>query len=135
VCSSGSCPTKRTPFPLRRNSETHRPLPFLRNSKTMLFFHDGTTLPLRQNSVTMLVYLNDVPEKFGGHTTFPKLDLRVSPAAHTAVVFNDCLPNGEEDPRTLHGGAPPTPDFEGSKVAINIWIRAAPWMRPDRRGV
>ena len=57
--------------------------------------------------VTMLVYLNDVPDEWGGHTTFPKLDLKLSPVANAAITFNDCLPNGEEDPRTLHGGTPP----------------------------
>ena len=41
--------------------------------------------------------------------------------AYSAVVFNDCLPNGEEDPRTLHGGSPPS---NYTKIAINIWIRA-----------
>ena len=71
--------------------------------------------------VTMLVYLNTVPEAHEGWTTFPKLNLRVSPRAGSAVVFNDCLPNGEEDPRTLHGGFPPA---NHTKIAINIWIRA-----------
>ena len=70
--------------------------------------------------VTMLVYLNSVPERHGGHTSFPKLNLRLQPLAHAAIVFNDCLPNGEEDPRTLHGGTPPT---NHTKIAINIWIR------------
>ena len=40
-------------------------------------------------------------------------------------MFNDCLPNGEEDPRTLHGGTPPA---NGTKIAINIWIRAGAWV-------
>ena len=69
----------------------------------------------------MLIYLNDVPEERGGYTAFPKLHMRLSPKAHAAIVFNDCLPNGEEDPRTLHGGNPPA-NF--TKIAINIWIRA-----------
>ena len=71
--------------------------------------------------VTMLVYLNTVPEEYGGHTAFPKLGLQVSPLANSAIVFNDCLPNGQEDPRTLHGGSPPG---NHTKIAINIWIRA-----------
>lgn len=63
-----------------------------------------------------------MPEAHEGYTTFPKLgDLRVHPVAHDAVVFNDCLPNGQEDPRTLHGGSPPS-NF--TKIAINVWIRA-----------
>lgn len=76
--------------------------------------------------VTMLVYLNDVPEEDGGHTVFPKLELKLSPKARAAITFNDCLPNGQEDPRTLHGGSPPS---NGTKVAINIWIRAQPFSR------
>jgi prolyl 4-hydroxylase len=75
----------------------------------------------------MLVYLTSVPQEYGGRTTFPKLGVSVAPVAHTALVFNNCLPNGEEDPRTLHGGAPPLEGFQESKLAINIWIRAAPW--------
>ena len=46
--------------------------------------------------VTMLVYLNSVPEANGGYTAFPKLNMRLNPRAHAAIVFNDCLPNGEE---------------------------------------
>ena len=83
--------------------------------------------------VTMLIYLTDVADEYNGHTTFPKLQLSVSPAASSAVVFNDCLPNGDVDPRTLHGGSPPTNSFAGAKVAINVWIRAAPWKRASER--
>jgi prolyl 4-hydroxylase len=72
--------------------------------------------------VTMLVYLNSVPEESGGFTVFPKLGIRLSPVAQSAITFNDCLPNGEEDPRTLHGGQPPSNNH--TKIAINIWIRA-----------
>ena len=57
---------------------------------------------------------------------FPKLELKVSPKARAAITFNDCLPNGQEDPRTLHGGTPPT---NGTKIAINIWIRAQSFSR------
>ena len=76
--------------------------------------------------VTMLVYLNDIPDEHGGHTVFPKLELKLSPKARAAITFNDCLPNGQEDPRTLHGGSPPS---NGTKIAINIWIRAQPFSR------
>ena len=69
----------------------------------------------------MLVYLNSVPDEWGGWTTFPKLNVKMSPQANAAIVFNDCLPNGQEDPRTLHGGSPPS---NHTKIAINIWIRA-----------
>jgi len=75
--------------------------------------------------VTMLVYLNSVPEEYQGWTTFPKLGIKMNPTAQNAIVFNDCMPNGEEDPRTLHGGSPPT---NGTKIAINVWIRAGTWV-------
>ena len=41
----------------------------------------------------------------------------------SAIVFNDCLDNGEEDQRSLHAGLPPAnPDTV--KYAINGWIRS-----------
>ena len=83
--------------------------------------------------VTMLVYLNSVPEEYDGRTHFPKLGVTIAPTAYNALVFNDCLPNGQEDPRTLHGGAPPAAGYTEAKIAINIWIRAAPWVRRDQR--
>ena len=82
--------------------------------------HGCRPLPPAPAPSQMLVYLNSVPEEAEGWTAFPKLKLRVNPSAHAAVVFNDCLPNGEEDPRTLHGGSPP---LNGTKIAINVWIR------------
>ena len=43
------------------------------------------------------------------------------------------MPNGEEDGRTLHGGTPPIGN--GTKIAINIWIRAGSWVpRGERYG-
>mmetsp|Transcript_24344 Transcript_24344/g.71332 ORF Transcript_24344/g.71332 Transcript_24344/m.71332 type:complete len:145 (+) Transcript_24344:2-436(+) len=80
--------------------------------------------------VTMLVYLNSVPDEWGGWTTFPKLQIKMSPQANAAIVFNDCHANGQEDPRTLHGGSPPT---NGTKIAINVWIRAGTWRPPTFR--
>ena len=77
--------------------------------------------------VTMLIYLNDLPEADGGHTVFPRLDLKVSPRAHAAVVFNDCHADGGEDARTLHGGTPPLSN--ATKAAINVWIRAGGFRR------
>lgn len=79
----------------------------------------------------MLVYLNSLTEEQQGHTTFPKLHVKVSPRGLSAVVFNDCLPNGEEDPRTLHGGSPPQ---SATKIAINIWIRADAYKKKSAGG-
>ena len=68
------------------------------------------------------MYVNPGPDEAGGHTTVPNMELRGSPRAGHAIVFNDCQGNGQEDPRTLHGGSPPS---AGEKLAINIWSRAA----------
>ena len=74
--------------------------------------------------VTFLIYLNDMPaNEGGGGTRFPDLQLEVAPEQGSAVVFNDCLDNGEEDQRSLHAGLPPgNPDTV--KYAINGWIRS-----------
>ena len=87
--------------------------------------------PTSPQHVTMLVYLNSLTEEQQGHTTFPKLHVKVSPRGLSAVVFNDCLPNGEEDPRTLHGGSPPK---SATKIAINIWIRADAYKKKSAGG-
>jgi len=72
--------------------------------------------------LTFLIYLNDMPDDHGGHTTFPRLSLRIRPQARMALVFNDVLDSGMDDERTEHSGTPPT---SGVKYAINCWVRAA----------
>jgi len=69
---------------------------------------------------TFLVYLNAV-EGEGGETTFPLLNLSITPVAYAALVFNNCLDNGEPDERTLHEGVAPA---TGVKYAINGWVRS-----------
>lgn len=73
--------------------------------------------------ITFLIYLNSMPGDAGGHTSFPRLNVRVQPTARTALVFNDVLDNGLDDERTEHGGSAPS---SGVKYAINCWIRARP---------
>ena len=68
---------------------------------------------------TFLIYLNHVDA--GGETAFPRLNLTVTPVAYAALVFNNCLDNGEPDERSLHEGVPPT---RGVKYAINGWVRS-----------
>uniref|UniRef100_A0A7S4B8E0 Fe2OG dioxygenase domain-containing protein n=1 Tax=Chrysotila carterae TaxID=13221 RepID=A0A7S4B8E0_CHRCT len=74
--------------------------------------------PRRQ--LTFLIYLNDMPDEAGGHTTFPRMHLQIQPRKNMALVFNDVLDNGMDDERTEHGGSPPS---SGIKYAINCWIR------------
>jgi prolyl 4-hydroxylase len=69
---------------------------------------------------TFLVYLNDV-DGGGGETTFPRLNLTITPKRFSALVFNNCLDNGEPDERSQHEGRPPV---TGIKYAINGWVRS-----------
>ena len=96
---------------------------------------------------TFLLYLSEVAE--GGETTFPMLDLVVTPVRcaarpetprprciarsceaekrrrlarrYAALVFNNCLDNGEPDERTQHAALPPT---RSVKCILNGWVRA-----------
>ena len=52
---------------------------------------------------------------------FPRLNLTVRPVAYAALVFNNCLDNGEPDERSLHEGVAPV---TGVKYAINGWVRS-----------
>ena len=77
-----------------------------------------------RRQVTFLVYLVDMPEgEGGGGTRFPDLKLEVAPEMGSAIVFNDCFDNGEEDGRSLHAGQPPL-KAGTVKYAINGWIRS-----------
>ena len=78
-----------------------------------------------RRQVTFLIYLKGMPPgESGGGTAFPELKLEVAPEQGSAIVFNDCLDNGDEDQRSLHAGLPPAnPDTV--KYAINGWIRSS----------
>ena len=69
---------------------------------------------------TFLVYLNAVTDG-GGQTGFPRLNLTVETTAYSALLFNNCLDNGEPDERTQHEGIVPT---HSTKYAINGWMRS-----------
>jgi len=58
-----------------------------------------------RRQITFLIYLVGMPEgESGGGTRFPELQLTVAPEQGSAIVFNDCHDNGEEDGRSLHAG-------------------------------
>lgn len=71
-----------------------------------------------QRMASLVIYLN-TPKK-GGETVFPKANISVVPKKRDALLFYNCLPNGETDPLTLHGGSPV---LEGEKWIANKWIR------------
>ena len=76
-----------------------------------------------ERRVTVLVYLNAIPEGGGGGTSFPELDVRIQPKRDGAVYFENYLESEPRrgDTRCLHQGEPPT---RTTKFAVNVWIRA-----------
>lgn len=71
-----------------------------------------------QRVATLIMYLSEPKE--GGETIFPRVKLTVTPIKGSAVLFFNCLEDGNEDPRTLHGGAPVK---AGVKWIATKWIR------------
>jgi hypothetical protein len=49
--------------------------------------------------------------------------LAIQPNSARAVLFYSQLPNGEEDPASLHGGCPV---LKGEKWAANLWVWNTP---------
>lgn len=75
-----------------------------------------------QRVMTLIMYLND-PER-GGETIFPLANASVNPRKGCAVLFYNVTPDGADDPRSLHGGAPV---LEGEKWIMTKWIRERPF--------
>lgn len=71
-----------------------------------------------QRCLTILAYLMEPLS--GGDTFFPRIKLYVPPVKKSAVLWFNTDKNGKEDELTEHGGMPV---FNGTKVAMNIWIR------------
>lgn len=71
-----------------------------------------------QRVSTLVIYLNDVEE--GGETTFPEIQLSVTPNKGSAVYFEYTNSLGQSDPMTLHAGAPV---IRGEKWIATKWVR------------
>ena len=71
---------------------------------------------------TICVYLNTVDE--GGETEFPVANLRISPQAGRAVIFDNLDANGLPDPDSLHAGLPVR---SGEKWLATLWLRQHPY--------
>lgn len=71
-----------------------------------------------QRVATVIMYLNS-PVR-GGETIFPIAKVSIIPEKGKAVLFYNCLPSGNTDPTTLHGGAPV---LEGEKWIATKWFR------------
>jgi len=76
-----------------------------------------------QRQATLFVYLNDLPtQETGGGTHFETLKKTIRPKKGTAAFWMNMTPDGNVDPRTLHGGE--TIQMPGTvKYGMNIWFR------------
>ena len=71
-----------------------------------------------QRTWTAMVYLNE--PKAGGATTFPLIDLILTPRTGRVVCWNNLLPSGAPNPATLHASLPV---IDGYKVVVTKWFR------------
>jgi prolyl 4-hydroxylase len=77
-----------------------------------------------QRAVTFLAYLNEGYE--GGETAFPLLGRSFKGKKGDALFYDNTLPDGSPDRRTLHAG---TPLKRGEKWLMSQWIRSRPaWL-------
>ena len=72
-----------------------------------------------QRQQTFFVYLNDVPDKLGGKTHFPRIGKTFQAKKGQAIFWNNMI-DGRDDKDTLHSG---TELKEGIKYGLNIWVR------------
>lgn len=83
-----------------------------------------------QRVVTVLVYLNDVPQ--GGATQFPALNFQVQPRRGTALVFFPATVDGLLDRNALHAALPAVEPY--SKYVSQVWIRQSNYNgQPSKR--
>jgi prolyl 4-hydroxylase len=76
-----------------------------------------------QRKATVFVYLNDMPpQETGGGTHFPELNITIKPECGNAAFWMNQTPDGNVDPRTLHGGQT-IERLETVKYGMNIWFR------------
>lgn len=81
-----------------------------------------------QRTVTVLVYLNDVAQ--GGATSFPHLNVEVSPRRGMAVIFFPSTLDGLLDRMALHSAMPAV----DVKYVSQVWIRQSNYEgRPSKR--
>jgi prolyl 4-hydroxylase len=76
-----------------------------------------------QRSWTAMIFLNE-PEE-GGNTDFPHLGIGVRPQAGMMLIWNNMMPDGTMNYKTLHAG---TPIIKGEKHIITKWYRQNNWL-------
>ena len=75
-----------------------------------------------QRTWTFMIYLNDV--EAGGATRFKAIGKLFQPEAGKLLAWNNCRPDGRENPNTIHHGMKVR---KGVKYVITKWYRENPW--------
>lgn len=75
-----------------------------------------------QRIKTLMIYLQC--PKSGGATEFTQLGIKVKPELRAALMWDNLLPDGQEDQRLMHRGAPVG---KGVKIIATRWIRQRAW--------
>ena len=75
-----------------------------------------------QRSFTAMAFLNHV--EGGGTTDFTELEIALEPNPGVLLVWNNALPDGRTNPKTMHAGRPVT---AGCKYIITKWYRTRKW--------
>ena len=82
-----------------------------------------------QRIKTVIIYLNN--DFIEGHTVFPTLNIKVSPAVGDAIMFSNVTSDGYIAVNSNHAGLPV---LNGSKWIATRWIRSSPfniWKGPE----
>src|SRR5690606_22576065 len=84
------------------------------------FDYFGANHPSSENNriCTLIMYLNDV--EAGGETSFPELNLSITPRKGNAVYFEYFYQDASINERTLHCGEPV---IRGEKWIATQWVR------------
>jgi len=70
---------------------------------------------------TFMIYLNTIPEGYGGETYFNRAGLSVRPDMGKGCMWFNLFPNRAVDQTSSHEGRPPKEPYE--KWIATIWVR------------
>ena len=74
-----------------------------------------------QRVLTFMIYLNSIPEGYGGETYFNHAGMSVKPDIGKACLWYNVFPNMGIDVSTMHEGRTPKEPYE--KWIATIWVR------------
>src|SRR5262245_60162214 len=71
--------------------------------------------------ITFMIYLNTIPEGYGGETNFTLAGMNIRPEIGKACIWYNLFPDRRIDESTQHEGRTPVAPYE--KWIATIWIR------------